>query len=299
MSDRTYRTRIARYLIATVALLAAMMLVAAPALADECDGEGNIFDGGGEVVGECADSSPGKPGTRSEETVWNRYCRELLGAYRSGDEVEFRLFGPLTPEEVEDYGLDPSGDYVWYEVFCWRDGLVDGDYPIIVETSTPPLSPEEVRDLVAVRLEPPTPTPATSPRLGSQTVVQMPTWLWLDAGDWRPIEGSRTVGTVSVRVRATPKTALWLMGDGATVSCAGPGTPWVQGLDPSASDCSHTYLDSSYGLPRGRFDASVSVQWEYEWWLNGAYQGAFGSLDVSTAFEVAVGEIQGIKTTEG
>ena len=87
-----------------------------------------------------------------------------------------------------------------------------------------------------------------------------------------------------------------MMGDGGEVTCLGPGAEWQSGLSEDDTDCSYTYLHSSYGLEDGRFNASVTVAWEFEWWLNGVYQGSFGAVGVSTDFALAVGEIQAIET---
>jgi hypothetical protein len=72
--------------------------------------------------------------------------------------------------------------------------------------------------------------------------------------------------------------------------------PWVSGFPEDSTDCSYTYVHSSYGLPGGRFDAEVTVQWVFEWWINDRPQGVFGELELSTPFEVAVAEIQALET---
>lgn len=271
-----------------------MAIHAAPAWADHCSGDGDIYQGGGDVVGECHGSDPGRPGTTSVHELWDIYCADV-GPYQEGDEVNFYEVAPVDPEEIELLGLDPSGVYVWYDVICWRDGRGEGDYSIIVEDS-PPVPPEVIRDTAAARLQPPAPAPATSPSLADEAFVQVPTWLWLDAADWSPIESSETRGLVTVTVRATPTAALWVMGDGGQVACGGPGVAWFDGAAEGASDCSYTYRHSSYGQPEGRFDASVTVTWEFEWWINDVPQGVFGTVDLSAPFEVAVAEIQAVET---
>ena len=58
----------------------------------------------------------------------------------------------------------------------------------------------------------------------------------------------------------------------------------------------YTYRHTTYGEPEGRFEASVTVTWEFEWWINDRYQGVFGDLDLSTSFAVAVAEIQAVES---
>ena len=295
MRIRTHRPRTSvRLIVGVASLVVATALQAAPAWADHCSGDGDIYQGGGEVVGECHGQDPGRPGTTSVHELWDIYCSES-GPYQEGDDVGFYEVAPVSADEVEMLGLDPTGEYVWYDVICWRDGRGDVEYPIVVEV-TPPVSPEVIRDTAAARLEPPPPSPTTSPALAEEAYVQVPTWLWLDAADWSPIEVSETQGLVTVTVRATPISALWVMGDGGDVECAGPGVAWFDGADEDATDCSYTYQHSSNGEPEGRFAASVTVTWEFEWWINDVPQGVFGTVDLAAPFEVAVAEIQAVET---
>ena len=279
----------------TLALVgSAMMLVAAPASAGHCSGDGSIRDRGGDVVAECHVVTAVRSGSRSTSDVWDSYCG-AAGSFRAGDEVDFYEVAPVTPDEVVVFGLDPTGEYVWYDVICWRDGRVLLEVPIIVEVGGP-VSPEVIRDIAAARLVPPAPLPETSPPLARQTFVEVPTWLWLDEAGWLPVEVSATRGVTTVTVRATPTHARWVMGDGGGITCMGPGVVWTSGASETDTDCAYTYLHSSYGEPEGRFAASVTVTWEFEWWINDVYQGVFGSVDLSASFGVDVGEIQAVET---
>ena len=295
MRIRSNRSRTPFRLAAALALIgSAMLLAAAPASADDCSGDGRIDQRGGNVVGECHVVVPGQPGERSMSEVWDRHC-SAVGPFQDGDEVGFYEVAPATPDEVAMFGLDPTGEYVWFDVICLRDGRGNVEFPIIVEIASP-VAPEVMRDIAAARLEPPPPSPETSPPLARQTFVHVPTWLWLDAASWASIEVSETRGITTVTVRATPTHARWLMGDDGGVTCMGPGVVWTSGASEDDTDCSYTYLHSSYGEPAGRFEASVSVAWEFEWWINDVYQGVFGTVDRSRSFAIEVAEIQAVET---
>lgn len=295
MRIRTNRTRLARGLIACMCVLVAVLTFAPPAFGDHCSGSGSVRDRGGEVIGECHENGAGSAGSTGGGGLWAQWCVPLFGDFQEGDRVEFMQSDPLVEGDIAELGLDPSGEYWWWAIWCYRgdDGVSPAE--IVVEVGTAPVSPEALRDSVTARLDPPLPAPSTSPPVGEQAVVQVPTWLWLESDYWRPVEESESVGSVSVRVRATPIQAVWLMGDGHRVVCNGPGTPWTSGLTDSASDCSHTYRTSSYATGGGMFEASVVVSWQFEWWLNGVPQGGFGSVEVAAPFEVAVGEVQAIE----
>jgi hypothetical protein len=295
MRIRTDRSRASvRLILAIATIAAAMAFQVAPAQGNHCTGDGSIRDRGGDVVAECHGQTPGQRGGRTVHETWDFYCA-AIGPYQEGDEVEFSSTDELNPGDVEQLGFDPTGEYWWWNVTCWRNGEPAHSHEFAVEV-TPPVRPEAIRDVAAARLEPPSPDPETSPPLAQQAFVNVPTWLWLDPASWSPIETLETRGLTTVMVRATPTHARWEMGDSGGVTCMGPGVVWTSGASEDATDCSYTYDHSSYGEPEGRFEASVTVTWEFEWWINNVYQGVFGTVDLSAAFGVAVGEIQAVET---
>lgn len=295
MRVRTYRSRFAVSLTVVLAGLVFGGVFTAPALAADCDGQGSVRDRGGGVEGECSEESPGQPGSSSIEEVWDAYCTSRVGPYQQGDTVAYERSEPLTEGDIEAHGLDPSGEHWWWFVHCVRDGVAVAGVEILV-TDTPGVPPEVIRDRAAARIDPPVPSPVSSPPLGEPTFVAVSTWLWLDRSAWAPIEVSESQGLVTVTVRATPTEAVWEMGDGETVVCDGPGTEWSPGLAEDATDCSHTYTTGSYGNPDGVFSGSVTVTWVFDWWINGSAQGSFGAVDLSSGFVVAVAEIQAVET---
>jgi hypothetical protein len=81
------------------------------------------------------------------------------------------------------------------------------------------------------------------------TDVGIPTWVWVAPGDWQPQDAHAAVGTRAVTLTATPVWTSWDMGDGSTVTCSGPGSPFDPN-DPENPPCGHTYLVSSAGQPQ-------------------------------------------------
>ncbi|MBA0049766.1 hypothetical protein E0L36_02255 [Streptomyces sp. AJS327] len=122
-------------------------------------------------------------------------------------------------------------------------------------------------------------------------VVQVPTWLWLARSSWRPVSESAAVGGVSVTATARPRRAVWSMGDGSSVICEGPGTPYsarTDGMEPSP-DCGYTYRSAS----GGRFLVTVRVIWDV-FWKGAGEVGVVPGLSVSANQRVAVREVQTI-----
>ncbi len=84
------------------------------------------------------------------------------------------------------------------------------------------------------------------------------------------------------------------MGDGATVTCHGPGTPYTpeQGKNMSP-DCGHRYLRSSAGEPDDRYAGSTTTTWTVDWTVTtgGAQTGSFTTTR-TTDWTARVGEVQ-------
>lgn len=96
---------------------------------------------------------------------------------------------------------------------------------------------------------------------------------------------------------ATPRRVIWEMGNGDTVTCAGPGTPY----DPSrpsaqqTTDCAYTYRHSSAGRPRNAYRVIANVEWGVSWSVVGAAGGgSLPPLFTSSPLWVGVAELQAL-----
>lgn len=195
---------------------------------------------------------------------------------------------------VQKVGPPPDEEGAWYVWRCSGRGFTDALYraPVWIADGDVPgaeagPSPAELAQQARDRLRLPSPSVSTSP-VGDQ-LVNVPTWLWLSGG-FEPVSATAAVPGVSVTAVAAPTAVVWGMGDGATVTCRGPGTPFVAGGDPSAAspDCGHTYRSSSAGQPGAAFPVTVTVRWTVTW--SGAGDGGtFPDLDstITTTFRVA------------
>ena len=190
----------------------------------------------------------------------------------------------------------------WYVYRCSGQGVRDGLYraPVwIPDVQTPgaaPLpSPQQLAEQARSRLRLPSPAIASSPA-GTQ-LVRLPTWLWLDRAMWQPQSATASVPGVSVTATATPTSVSWAMGDGATVTCIGPGTPFPThgGPQTASPDCGHTYQRSSAGAAGERFPATATVSWRITWAGAGA-SGAFPDMTTSAAASFRVAESQALGT---
>jgi hypothetical protein len=134
----------------------------------------------------------------------------------------------------------------------------------------------------------------TSPP-SSREAVNFPIFLSLGSG-FAAVSATASAGGVTSTVTITPTGVTWAMGDGHSVSCAGPGVPY----DPSRSFasqlppvCGYEYSRSSANQPGGVFVVTATVHFSAKWTVSGAPGGgALPAVDRSVTLPVTVGEIQ-------
>lgn len=132
----------------------------------------------------------------------------------------------------------------------------------------------------------------------AEQLVNVPTWLWLERSAWAPVSATASVPGESVTATASPVSVTWTLGDGTTLLCQGPGTPYTPGGDPSAAspDCGHTYRRSSAGQPGLVFTVSATVTWGVTW-EGGGQSGTLPGLTTTSTATLRVAESQAINTS--
>jgi hypothetical protein len=122
------------------------------------------------------------------------------------------------------------------------------------------------------------------PRPGSVGIIGMPTWMWAENRDrrtWGPITRSASAGGFTVTATATVGRVVWSMGDGATVTCTGSGTPYADSYGKKSSPtCGHTYTR------QGTYTVRATSYWTVRW--NGL--GRSGTIPLN--FTDTMGEAQ-------
>lgn len=214
-------------------------------------------------------------------------------AYR----LETPRFAVVAPRPVQTQ--PPSG--AWYVYKCAGEGYRDALYrpPVWIADGQPgpvPLpSPAELAAQARNQLQLPAPKIKANPA-GDQ-LVSLPTWLWLDRSSWGDVSATASVPGVSVTAVARPTSVTWSMGDGGSVTCTGPGSPFPAGGDPKSAspDCGYTYKTSSAGQRADAFPVTATVNWTVTW--SGAGQGGtFPNMMTSASVAFRVAESHGIAT---
>jgi hypothetical protein len=150
------------------------------------------------------------------------------------------------------------------------------------------------------------PSPTINFNPPANAVVNLPIWLWIDAGLWHAYSVSATVGAVTATAIATPVSVTWNLGDGNALSCSGPGTIYRTDLPSSAqqTSCSYTYGTTSRGQPTpdgnpddGAFRVTATVAWQVAWTAQGAPGGgALPPLTTTSAANLRVEQVQSVNS---
>jgi len=158
-----------------------------------------------------------------------------------------------------------------------------------------PPTPGELAEEAVQQTPLPRPIAGMSPAPPIPQLVNLPVFLWIDPVQWVPQTASASAGGVTSTVTAVPLRVVWDMGDGESVTCDGPGVPYVPGVadELQPSDCQHTYRRSSARAADETFTVTTTMEWDVTWVAVGAPGGgSLGTARRSSTSAVQVSEIQ-------
>ena len=126
------------------------------------------------------------------------------------------------------------------------------------------------------------------PGAGRVGLIGMPTWMWAEApgpNTMGPITRSASAGGWTVTATAKVDKVVWDMGDGSSVTCTGPGTPYADSYGKQDSPtCGHTYTR------QGRYSVTATSYWTVSW--SGIGQSGTIPLQFSRSATITMGESQ-------
>jgi hypothetical protein len=136
-----------------------------------------------------------------------------------------------------------------------------------------------------------------TPEPGSDSIglVGMPVWMWVanpNSHTVGPISASASAGGITVTATARAQKITWDMGDGSSVPCTVPGTPYKASYGNRKSpDCGHVYQLSSARQSGAKYTVQAVSDWVVTW--QGAGQtGTIRLNGLTRTTEIAVGEAQ-------
>jgi hypothetical protein len=132
-----------------------------------------------------------------------------------------------------------------------------------------------------------------TPSDGRKGAVGLPVWLWVkNPGQltWGPYTRSATLGGVTVSATASVRSVTWQMGDGESVTCGGPGTPYVKGMTGPSPTCGYKYALMSPGKGTQPYTITATSNWDVEW--NAGGQGGVINTQTQATAQSVIGELQ-------
>ncbi|MGW2748438.1 ATP/GTP-binding protein [Streptomyces sp. NPDC001450] len=274
------------------ALLATLVL---PATAFANPSDGGSCDGAGQWIICKADDDTASPGHHAEPSG--------NGKGSSKPPVcTYKKMEPQPPAGSEyrlGHGADEKGAiYIRHCTLTSKQGgtMPDEQLVWVADGQKPPaVDPKAVAQMAVGKMKLVGPDIA-SPRAAGKYTVGIPLWMWVHQSPttYGPNEASATAGGVTVTATAKVTKIVWNMGDGSTVTCNGPGTPYTasKGMAESPT-CGHTYSKTSADAG-GKFKLTATSTWSIDWEVAGG--GAGGQLTEvrQSQVQVVVGELQAV-----
>lgn len=257
--------------------------LAAPVAAD---GSGFGFTDGPSVGAEASDLQPVAAPKRRGGTSGQRCEFDRLDAQESEASDRMAGSGWGTPK-----GEEPGA---WFRKICFdARGMSSGTIVWVRER----VDPRELAEQALDRVPLPPPRVRMNPSAGTGAVTNVETWLWIDPDQWQPVSASASAGGVTVTTTATPERVVFDMGNGDTVTCAGPGAPYdpTRRAAEQTTGCAYTYRRSSAHQPGGRYLVSATVFYRVAWSASGiAAGGALAPISQTESVPLRVAEIQAL-----
>lgn len=217
-----------------------------------------------------AASSPGSPGGLVGVSDGTRSVSCGLVALPSGEAAQLNLVSPH-PGQPGGWFFNPCmrgpGGVLGLQTPVWLAFL-----PGNAQVANPALLAQEAYRLLPI----PLPRIGVNPPADQNELVHLPIWLWVASSGWGTRSASVSVPGETVRAAATPVAVVWSMGDGNTVTCHGPGTPFDprRPLAAQHPTCAYTYQQSSAGEPNQRFTVTATTTWRVVWTATGRAAGS-------------------------
>ncbi|WP_405933682.1 ATP/GTP-binding protein [Streptomyces sp. NBC_00827] len=265
-----------------------------------------------EDPGEAGDSTTGDSGSPGSESGGEeRVCAISgetvpcslpgMGTLNSADGCYWMLQDPQPDAETARLATgipddwEPGDEGKFYNVTCPGDPLQGGltysaTDPTVAAVDPAQLALEAVKKMTLLGPD------IASPRAAGKYTVGVPMWMWVNqsATTYGPNTASATAGGVTVTATAKVSKVVWRMGDGASVTCNGPGSPYQASAGMAQSPtCGHMYSKTSSGAQNDKYQVSATSTWTIDWQGGGA-AGQLTEIR-QTDVQVALGELQVVR----
>jgi enoyl reductase len=215
----------------------------------------------------------------------------------------------------KDFNKDKTGKGYWWDSYVTPGrvgdpGALDCDKPIfwVDENDDPPadipeaITPEVLAQLAYAEIRVPSTKVDLAPE--NATKVNLPTWAWLDAAEFRPVSVTASVPLLGIQATTTAEPVSVKIDPGTADAQTYPasgvcqvengriGEPYVKGKADETPPCGVKYLRSSGD---GSYQLKATITWKIHWTGTGVDgqqplpDGTFGADQ-----DVVVQEIQAV-----
>jgi hypothetical protein len=286
-------------------LVIALAAVSASLLAGT--GQAWAADGGGQDTWANAQASGGQLTVQAGQTHWSPPAGSSWAQEASSDPPPGKVnpnqpygctYSDGGPSATASIGVGGPQPGQWVFPICAGPGVIDPMPPVWVTNAQPvaatvQVDPVVVAEQAASQLAFASPKIEMAPPTGAAQLVGVATWLWIDPAAFQTLTATASAGTVTTTATASPTKVVWDMGDGHSVTCDGPGTPYEPSNPNGTTDCSYTWSVA------GSYHVTATVYWSVSWTAVGAAGGGNLGVQAGPAAQVpvTVTESQAINTS--
>ncbi|WP_432049919.1 hypothetical protein [Verrucosispora sp. NA02020] len=236
---------------------------------------GGSNNGGGGAGQGCSYEGQAVPCVVDGLGVWDGSCYVRRTSPPSGERTD----GYWTIRTCGLYGGIPS------EALEWSPDPPSGILPSYQELAQ--------RAIAQMNLD--GPNIGIAPHTAGTGLVGLPIWLWnrVSPSTWGPVTRTAAVPGRSVTATAQAQKIVWNMGDGNSVTCTKPGTPYQPSYGNKRSpDCgTDGYRHSSSTQAGGRYTVTATTSWLITWNGGGGNTGS-QSIELSSTATIDIDELQ-------
>ncbi|KUN26098.1 hypothetical protein AQJ23_12960 [Streptomyces antibioticus] len=216
-------------------------------------------------------------------------------------------------DEKKGFNKDKSGDGFWWGTYVNKsyppgwDSCFEDDYFWVDTGDAPPanienaVTPEILAELAYNEIRVPGTKVTLAP--ANATKVNLPTWAWLDAADFKPVSVTASVQEIGISATATAEPVSLKIEPGTADAVTYPasgvceinngriGAPYAKGKADETPPCGVKYLRSSGD---GTYPLRATVTWKITWTGTGGAGGDLPDGSFGATQDVVVQEIQAV-----
>ncbi|MFD3938216.1 ATP/GTP-binding protein [Streptomyces sp. NPDC058611] len=218
---------------------------------------------------------------------------EESGWFDSASSCYWRLLDPQPPADDPVWAGHTPGDGAVYNGQCpgqplaggfrWRQNPPPGAQGPDLEA----LAEEAVTKMRLLGAD-----IGIAPKSGGLGTVGVPVWVWNGPSPRTtgPVSASATALGVTVTATATVQNVVWTFGNGTTVSCPHPGTPYSPAFGLTPPSTANGQCGFAGYTRVGNYSVAATTTWAVHW-VGGGQQGDLTTVRNSQV-PVRIGELQ-------